>query len=444
MSNYIPDLPGDVLACIFLRLPAKTVLDCRCVCKLWYYVVSNSIFISDYNRRSLKSVNDRNYTHFIMSHYDVHSEEVFTLHLDDNRFINQNEELDMPFVHGLSNYITIGLCCGLACMLEISKAEKLPLSLLIWNPSVDYSFKTFSIPPPIGRLVSSSSLNGPSIRFSDGNVWFFSSFGFGFDPKSNDYKVVRIVYRMDEFFGGIPEIVDVFALSTGEWKDITASAPSYVIKENSVPVYVNGAMHWIGFYMRNDSESSTISRLIVAVFDMGNEVFNQFQLPDGVVTQANELGDDSFKVSVGVIDQSLTILHYISYSNGYYFRKCCIWVMNEYGAKDSWSLLYDVKLFFDIGRIIGVRRNGHILVGAAQDKELLSVNPNYNSTKPLGLRGNALCFYADPYMECLIIYKKVNGVPRMSISSAATSSQRDLIARTSELKITDKGKEMVE
>lgn len=81
-----------------------------------------------------------------------------------------------------------------------------------------YSFKTFPIPRPEGRIEKPFHGYGPSLRFSDGNDLFVISFGFGFDLKSNDYKIVRVMYREEKVPGyyikKVPENVDVFALST--------------------------------------------------------------------------------------------------------------------------------------------------------------------------------------------------------------------------------------
>ena len=57
---------------------------------------------------------------------------------------------------------------------------------------------------------------------------FHTSIGFGFDPKTNDYKVVRILStlrsRCDGFGKSRPMVVEVYSLPTGEWRMLSASA----------------------------------------------------------------------------------------------------------------------------------------------------------------------------------------------------------------------------
>jgi F-box interacting protein len=69
---------------------------------------------------------------------------------------------------------------------------------------------------------------------------FISNFGFGFDPKTNDYKVVRIL----SFLILICEVV-VYSLSTNSWRVIDSSPnPSYLIRLPRYPSYLNGVHHW--------------------------------------------------------------------------------------------------------------------------------------------------------------------------------------------------------
>ncbi|ESR36140.1 hypothetical protein CICLE_v10028237mg [Citrus x clementina] len=433
MSDYLPD---EVLANIFFKLPAKTVLDCRCVCKVWCSIISDSNFLSNYNKLSFN--NNKNNKRLLLSHYDSKQrKEIFTLHSDDKSFGQKFEELELPFDHGLSNYMIIGFCCGLVCLLEISKAGRSPESILFWNPSVGYSFKPFPIEPPVGRILQPYARRGygPSIKFN-GEEAFLSCFGFGFDPKSNDYKVVRIVYRLENTCEGskrVVEVVDVFTLGTGEWENITESAPSYVIKQDSAHVCVNGALHWIGYY--EGSDERLVSQLIIAVFDLNDEVFKEFKLPDNVMREANELGvGERQKISVGLINESLALIHYHTNANTYvqFFYRCCIWVMNEHGVAESWTKLYDVHSHLGLGKILGLRRNGEVLVGTVEKGKLSAINPKGGRrSRNMNVRGEPWSFYMDAFMECLIIYKKVNGVPTMSTYSGATTSRPTLGVRTS-------------
>lgn len=95
-------------------------------------------------------------------------------------------------------YRIIGSCNGLVCITDdqFSYAH----DTILWNPSIR---KYVPLPKP--RITV----------FKHGK--FEHVMGFGFDPKSNDYKVVRIVYlEPSKKFE-----IDIYRLSSGTWEDIS-------------------------------------------------------------------------------------------------------------------------------------------------------------------------------------------------------------------------------
>ena len=91
--------------------------------------------------------------------------------------------------------------------------------------------------------------------------------GFGFDSKTNDYKVVRVLCH--EGHPNIPEDqaeVEVYSLSTGKWRIVTVSPPRCTLVQNSSSErFVNGALHWVAFRRTDDNN---LHRFIL-VFDLG-------------------------------------------------------------------------------------------------------------------------------------------------------------------------------
>ena len=72
--------------------------------------------------------------------------------------------------------------------------------------------------PCVRKLVK---LPKPNINFS--SYAGFNASGFGFDSKTNDYKVVRFVTREQKVQKGkSPPEVEVYSLSTGKWRMVTA------------------------------------------------------------------------------------------------------------------------------------------------------------------------------------------------------------------------------
>jgi hypothetical protein len=56
-SATLNDLPEDVLMNIFARLPVKSLLQFKCVCKPWYAVIRDPIFITKHANQSALSNN---------------------------------------------------------------------------------------------------------------------------------------------------------------------------------------------------------------------------------------------------------------------------------------------------------------------------------------------------------------------------------------------------
>ncbi|KAK7856848.1 putative f-box/kelch-repeat protein [Quercus suber] len=51
-NSMLNDLPEDVLMDIFSRLPVKTLLQFKSVCKSWYDIIKDPVFISKHVNRS--------------------------------------------------------------------------------------------------------------------------------------------------------------------------------------------------------------------------------------------------------------------------------------------------------------------------------------------------------------------------------------------------------
>uniref|UniRef100_A0A2N9I5Q4 F-box associated beta-propeller type 1 domain-containing protein n=1 Tax=Fagus sylvatica TaxID=28930 RepID=A0A2N9I5Q4_FAGSY len=172
---------------------------------------------------------------------------------DDN--FTQHTTFDFPFNGpGLKGMYT---CNGLVCLSDFV------YKFFLWNPCVK---KCMELP-------------SPNVTYKT-HVWFKASIGFGFDAKNNDFKVVRVVSLRNnadnaDIQKDRPE-VEVYSLSTGEWRMVTASLPPIcLVKHCENQVYVNGAIHWLAF--RRDDDYKKLH--FVLVFDLGDEVFWEIPLP---------------------------------------------------------------------------------------------------------------------------------------------------------------------
>ncbi|XP_059665480.1 F-box protein CPR1-like [Cornus florida] len=347
MSDYLPE---DVLIDIFTRLPIKTLLQIRCVCKSLYALINNPSFITAHINRTISHTN----TPLLLLNYHIDKKEHYSIHCDDKTFV------ECTVCHSSISYLrVVGSCNGLICLSDdIHGYTDL---IILWNPAIDKSVTlTFA---------------------SDSHECVL---GFGFDSRANDYKVVRIVYLHDSF----ESEVDVYELSTGLWRSIGTAAPLYhMILCHLSHVFVNGASHWIAIEE---------NRYLILSFDMGSEVFKEIMLPSSI-SNGNKL-----KLSVARFGESLSLFHYGEEELIWMTSKsCCIWVMKEYGVVSSWTKLFTVGLR-GISKVLGFRKTGEVLVGMGNG-ELVSYDPKSKKVVFTGICGYRSPFHLDTYVESLVL-----------------------------------------
>uniref|UniRef100_A0A2N9J7Q1 F-box domain-containing protein n=1 Tax=Fagus sylvatica TaxID=28930 RepID=A0A2N9J7Q1_FAGSY len=156
---------------------------------------------------------------------------------------------------------------------------------------------------------------------------------------------------------------------------------------------LNGAIHVAATDWKN------APRPLVLTFDLSDEVFREISVPNGMFRE----GD---LVSTSVFQGLLSLLCYATDEDT--GEECCsIWVMKEYGIVESWTKQFTVDLNGEIERVLGVRKNGHILVEAQVriGSELSSYDPESQQVQRLGICGFKY-FHLDNYMENLVLLDK--------------------------------------
>ena len=215
------------------------------------------------------------------------------------------------------------------------------------------------------------------------NMGYMYALGFGFDCKANDYKIVRLSYKNEGDSYMLPPLVEVYSVKTGAWRGISAPAPMcHITGFFWQQGFINGAAHWVAY----PPNCRQLCSLILS-FDMCDEVFREIMLPKCLA------GKSPWYMGVVVIQDSLSVVEYDKS-----FNMLSVWVMKEYGVVESWTKRYNIDTEVDLGIMLGVRRNGEVLL-TTRNEELVDYNVQTRGSVDLITGGLRNSFFVDAYME---------------------------------------------
>ncbi|KAG9154472.1 hypothetical protein Leryth_020506 [Lithospermum erythrorhizon] len=203
-----------------------------------------------------------------------------------------------PLVAKFGIYQVVRISNGLICLLR-NLDHKFNIDPFLWNPAIDMFVQ---LPPPgISRIC-------PDMY----------ALGFWFDSKTSDFKVMRIVYRLNkEVMEGwlIFLLIEVY-LNTGEWRKINVDGVQCYMPYGSwyQYAYVNGRSHWIGCRYAPD-------HCLIMSFDLNDEVVREILLPSDLA---------SMNASHVMIRENMGCLVVIG--DDLYGGSFRVWVMKEYGV----------------------------------------------------------------------------------------------------------------
>lgn len=172
--------------------------------------------------------------------------------------------------------------------------------------------------------------------------------------------------------------------------------------------YLNGKVHWVSYKLIDPVTRGCF----VLLFDLGNEVFGEIELPLSLVHQFP--GD----MLTAIVGESLSVLQYDSQI---YSKSCTVWVMKEYGVVGSWSKQYTIDLDGRLVLMLGLRKNGEMLLGMG--RELVSYDFESQEITNLGVRGSKHAFWVDNYTESLVLLKEGTQVVDGNSSDAVNSEE---------------------
>ncbi|KAM5583958.1 F-box protein CPR1-like [Rosa sericea] len=282
----------DIIVEILSKLPVKSLLRCRSVCKSWRALISRSYFVKKHLNHAINGIdNSTNCTIRLLflhnkNFLEHHPESMLVDSLKDFVGHTASKELDIP---GILEVI-VGSCNGLICLKAGCGG------VFLWNPCTGDASKL------------------PEQTVSDAN-WGDMFFGFGYDSTTEDYKVI---------LGGTTTTkMEVFTLKKGSWRNV-GNLKDYG-KISGQGWLSNGALHWIE-KGRDDQYSST-SRIIL--FNLAEEKFLEMvRLSFLSNNKCSQIGMSTIRNSLFVYCAHEVISDPILFT---------IWTMEEYGVMESWT-----------------------------------------------------------------------------------------------------------
>ncbi|XP_021730429.1 F-box/LRR-repeat/kelch-repeat protein At2g27520-like [Chenopodium quinoa] len=282
MAEALPGLTMDMWTEILARLPVKSLMRLRCVCKSWCSLIDSSYFsllhLQIYNNKPKYAI-------------AMNCDKTAVYSIDTFRKID--EIFKTPFNCEV-------ICCKYGLILMCAFYAITP-------DEVDEDEMVFHNP------CTRKSWSIPRCPYMTWTCWL------GFAPSTNDYKVVAFVYDNSS--------IVVYSSNANLWriKDRSdAHVRGLLSFEDADEFYCKGALCWLGF--EKDKPPGVHNHLVS--FDFDSEEFVFVDLPDALKQPG------LVKINF-VLSESVAIFAMSSHS-------ACIWVLVEDGVDKikSWRLWY--------------------------------------------------------------------------------------------------------
>ncbi|XP_075081984.1 F-box protein CPR1-like [Nicotiana tabacum] len=303
----------EIFKDILIRLPVRSLLRFSCVSKSWETSISYPYFKTkylshaknDFNSQKLlvcqrQFAEDSNSN--VYSMFSFYSSSLSTIQLIEGVRKHDCPSNCKPF--GMAKIYSS--CDVLVLLGIVSESDK---QLLLWNPSTR-----------------------ESIVLPHSELLHHTTYGLAYDATSDDYKILKL-----------GKSVEILTLKSGSWRTIreipTSVCPRTGYEMEIRPcldvdfaidpvVFVHGAFHWLG----------RSHNYYVVSFSISSEMHGGISLPERMYKIDNM---QSFDYGISVLGGMLCF--YSTHNNQQGWGAFKLWVMKDYGVKESWTELFKIR-----------------------------------------------------------------------------------------------------
>ncbi|KAF7029026.1 hypothetical protein CFC21_040862 [Triticum aestivum] len=287
MAEQCLVLPDDVMEDIFARLPAKSVLRCRCLSHAW----ATRLSTDDFADRHLRLANRHGVPRILLLQHSASHGQMMNMWSPDKASgatLMDNVPRDLTHDRFPYNPSTFGRtridqdrdfprlvtqqCRGLV----ILQAATAGMHYLC-NPSTGQMTVL-----PDGRSTGCRSLMESYKRYA--------CLGLGYDVRTRKHKVVRVYYR-----GCGPDKLplsagcEVYVVNTTElWRPVERSRqekPLGWVNQNMTSVFAQGHVHWLAqrkVYSQLEAKPTVPQEMLIVSFSLADETFGAILPPLGI------------------------------------------------------------------------------------------------------------------------------------------------------------------
>ncbi|CAN1239594.1 F-box/kelch-repeat protein At3g06240 [Linum grandiflorum] len=312
-----------------------------------------------------------------------HDRSVYSLHSYDTLRLLASDDLpSLPYKvrwpNGTSNLSIVGCCNGIFCLADGNSDGA--SDIILWNPETS---ETKILPV------------SPFAHLRGFVVWGqLEKIGFGFDPVTNDFKVVRTL-QFSPADDDDDDDDDDNDEDCNSWEDETMRSEVYSLRNNSWRKLEGGFAHALlysisecqdgRFYWWDNGEEGYTE---FVSFDVTNEVFETMQVPN----PSSSFSIRSVSMAKGCAVAIFSDMETVEVANSME-----IWMSMKVGG--GWTKLWSIgsNLGMNCVHPVGMWRNGECFLQRYDNGELIVFNPETGDIQELKIEGEWQFFQLVPY-----------------------------------------------